>query len=330
MKTRYRNHFQCISDLRDQRQTALFVLLGLLTCCFVVTLVSFLPILRDLKKTWIVYFAVKIVCGFLYLIAAIIPLALDFFPLSFPDVMILDRLFFGAFANELMKFLRMYCYYIFTITSCLNSDDIRMMICHPFEYSDYSKTLNVVKRVLIGTLLSLFLCIDTLANIALLTWSYTMYESNRLMEHFSIRAIRSGVKSPQNIITYISIVKTILFKLVLGVVVTRMALMVKRSLAESRRLASKRSNNILTFILFPVFNSLLYLGHDATLLVNSFSLPCEFGVFTVADTTVRDDFVHIFSATIFFIGYLFNNCLCYLTLLSKLRESCCCKSRISE
>ena len=159
-----------------------------------------------------------------------------------------------------------------------------------------------------------------------------MHGHNNVMNTATMQLIRAGLRSPHNIITYIGVVKTMIFRLITGVVVSRMALMVKRSLDESQLLALRSRNNdkgILAFILFPVFNSVLFLGHDITLLVYSFNLPYEYCVHTVADITVRDDFSFAFSASIFFIRYLFNNCLCYTTVF-KLREFFCCKRCHSE
>ena len=107
------------------------------------------------------------------------------------------------------------------------------MICHPFDYKEYSRPKCIVHRICLGCLFGCILGCDNLAKIFInlkRVWeSQDVDVSYQLIENFEFA---------MDLVDYANIAKIVAFRSFYCAAIIKIAIMVKKSLAESERISA--------------------------------------------------------------------------------------------
>ena len=141
----------------------------------IIGLILIPSITKNLKGPWKVYIFLQLISVMAYLIFSVIPL---FFNYNFLDLGRLRDLPLGvdkaavfdlplrSYVNlEIFLLFKHISYHEFSIISFIQSNDIKIMICHPFDYKEYSRPKCIVHRICLGCLFGCILGCDNLAKI---------------------------------------------------------------------------------------------------------------------------------------------------------------------
>ena len=161
------------------------------------------------------------------------------------------------FVRHWYEFVSYFIYHEYYLFSFLQSLDIYVMVCKPFQYEEFTEIANLLKIILKGSLLIFVLVSDCLVKILVDYFFSTMYEIKDLhrTRGQKYRIILS--------IECVNVANYIVLKVAYSVIIVRMALSVRRSLAESSKLTGQRSKHdmqrrLFRFTLIPVFLNLFF------------------------------------------------------------------------
>ena len=156
----------------------------------------------------------------------------------------------------LFAILRNIFQYQFYLTSLMQSMDVYKMVCSPFDYKEYSSMKNLIKQILVGTMVCLALCLDTVARGFLLP--------------AVIHGGHGGQSKAGSIakgIAVVEVVKTVSFKILYSIAICRLAYMTKKGLSQSFEISQdakrkRKHQRIFYFTLIPFFLNLVFVGQE--------------------------------------------------------------------
>ena len=207
------------------------------------------------------------------------------------------------FGESLSDFFRDFFQWEYYFLSLLQSFDIYVLICKPFQYHDFAKYDHILKIVSMGTLSCFLLASDQVA--------LTL-----------ISCIYSPISDPQNLPKKIDISrwinvahfgKQMMLKVGYTIAVVNMAKSVKQSLINSRNMANKNEKfylhlRLFYFTLIPIFLNLLFATHE---ILSAMTAICihnfcgkKLGNFIKSDLIACLTGANITTGTfVYFIGY---------------------------
>ena len=154
--------------------------------------------------------------------------------------------------------IRNFIDYMFYFLTLMQTIDVYILVCFPFNYANFEKKANKAKWLLGGTLICLLLQGDQL-----FLASYRVYqflEGNvKMLHHMHSEEVMTPI---MNNVFIIHTVKFVVIKITYFTVVTRLAFSTRAGLRESARLSERPDNlpqRIFYFALIPLFISALFM-----------------------------------------------------------------------
>ena len=159
----------------------------------------------------------------------------------------------------MIKCLSQYMYYFLSL---MQSYDVYVMVCKPFDYAEFTKKCNVAKYFIGGLAFCFVIACDSFANLAFeifLAIQGTLDGQTSRERYFNLHEnVRYGMG-------IFGIVKLIMLKLAYSVAVVRMAWLTRESLVRSSKISKLNRglhHHLFYFSLIPLFGSVLFTGHE--------------------------------------------------------------------
>ena len=199
-------------------------------------------------------------------------------------------------------FQNMYYFYSF-----MQSYDVYVMVCKPFDYAHFSESSAIMKYMLWGSAFCFLFACDSLVNLAI-EIVFTVEGTD--LKGYTYRGLPVGglhydYDSLRVLfcLRIVGFVKLIILKLAYSVAVVRLACLTRKSLLESLQISKlnrKLHQTLFYFTLIPLFLSVMFSVHEVMILFNRLNwvLLGDHIVIGVQSTVVA------FGSLFHFFGYI--------------------------
>ena len=232
------------------------------------------------------------------------------------------------FQQQCQLFFTEFLYHEFYLFSFLQTLDIYILMCKPFQYKEFCKRSHVLKLILKGSIFCMLIESEHLFTISSNLYFAFVYDTKTIfMAMYKQQQIQIWI-------SYLVAVKFLIVKIVYFISVAKMVFSIRKSFDESSKLTSKTSSvsvkrRVSNFALIPVFINILFgihegLYHFSTIFVavnmSQKNFRCSEIFIIRKDVVVCLTAINLtIGSIIYFIGYN--------ALYAKLRENWCRSSR---
>ena len=166
-----------------------------------------------------------------------------------------------SFHHQLQTLFTAFLYHEFYLFSYLQTLDIYVLMCKPFQYKEFQKSSHLLKLIFKGSLFCMLIVSTYLIRIPIKLYLASVYDAKTIFRAM----IRKMLISKW--IVYIDEVKFLILKIVHFVSVAKMAYSIRKCFDESSKLVTKNSNHTLkrrvcNFALIPVLINILFGIHE--------------------------------------------------------------------